>query len=97
MLQPPRDRYSLRRVLDSAGYVLYYTAVEEGFLFQYDDALQYHTRIRDAAKKILMLAAETVVGPGHSIPLHTGVEMSDKEIRDVVELVGMKDPDVASM
>jgi hypothetical protein len=84
VLQSPKDRYSVRRILDSAGYVLYYTAVDEGFLFQYDDALKYHTRIKDAAKKILILAAETVVGTGHSIPLHTVVEMSEKEIRDVI-------------
>ncbi|MGC8699342.1 MAG: IS1634 family transposase, partial [Candidatus Acidifodinimicrobium sp.] len=97
VLQPPKDRYSVRRILDSAGYVLYYTAVDEGFLSQYDDALKYHTRIKDAAKKILILAAETVVGPGHSIPLHTGVEMSEKEIRDVIELIGGKDPDIVSI
>ena len=63
---------------------MYSTAVEQGFLFHYDDALQCHTRIRDAAKKILMLAAETIVGPGHSIPLHLGV----REMREVIETCG---------
>ncbi len=91
---PPKDRYSVRRSLDSAAYIMYHTAVEEGFLFNYEDALLNHTRIKDAAKKILILAAETIVGPGHSIPLHIGIEMSDKEVRDVVELVGEKDPDI---
>ena len=98
VIRPPKDRYSVRRSLDSAAYIMYSTAVEQGFLFHYDDALQYHTRIRDAAKKILMLAAETIVGPGHSIPLHLGMqEMSDKEMRDVIELVGEKDPDIVSI
>lgn len=58
---------------------MYYTAVEEGFLFQYDEVLQQHTRIRDVAKKVLMLAAELVVGPKHPIPLHNSVEKSEKE------------------
>ena len=98
VIRPPKDRYSVRRSLDSAAYIMYSTAVEQGFLFHYDDALQYHTRIRDAAKKILMLAAETIVGPGHSIPLHLGMqEMSDKEMGDVIELVGEKDPDIVSI
>ena len=98
ILKPKVDRSTVRRVLDSAAYIMYSTAVEQGFLFQYDDALQYHTRIRDAAKKILMLAAETIVGPEHSIPLHTGMqEMKEKEIRDIVELVGEKDPDIVSI
>ena len=56
------------------------------------------TNIKDVAKKILILAAETIARPGHSIPLHPGIlELKEKEIRDVVELVGMNDPDVASM
>ena len=98
VVRPPKDRYSVRRSLDSAAYIMYSTAVEQGFLFHYDDALQYHTRIRDAAKKILMLAAETVVGPGYSIPLHLGMQkMSDKEVREIIELVGEKDPDIVSI
>ena len=45
-----------------------------------------------------MLAAETIAGPDYSIHLHAGIpELKEKEIRDVVELVGMKDPDVASI
>ena len=56
------------------------------------------TRIRDAAKKIVILAAESVMGPGHSIYIHTGItEMSDKEIRDVIDLVGRKNPDTVAM
>ena len=46
------------------------------------------TNIKDAAKKILILAAETIAGPDHSIHLHSGIpELKEKEIRDVVELV----------
>ncbi len=42
------------------------------------------TRIKDAAKKILILAAGTIAGPDHSIHLHAGTpELKEKEIRDV--------------
>lgn len=97
-LIPPVDRRTVRRVLDSAGYIMYLQALDNGFLANYEDALLGITNIRDAAKKILMLAAETIAGPDHSIHLHAGIpELKEKEIRDVVELVGMKDPDVASI
>ena len=77
---------------------MYLEALENGFLANYEDALLDITNIKDAAKKILMLAAETIAGPDRSIHLHSGIpELKEKEIRDVVELVGMKDPDVASM
>lgn len=95
---PPVDRRTVRRVLDSAGYIMYLEALENGFLANYEDALLGITNIKDAAKKILMLATETIAGPDHSIHLHAGIpELKGKEIRDVVELVGMKDPDVASI
>jgi len=46
----------------------------------------------------VILAAESVMGPGHSIYIHTGItEMSDKEIRDVIDLVGRKNPDTVAM
>ncbi len=97
-LIPPVDRRTVRRVLDSAGYIMYLEALENGFLANYEDALLGITNIKDAAKKILMLAAETIAGPDHSVRLHAGIpELKEKEIRDVVELVGMKDPDVASI
>ena len=97
-LIPPVDRRTVRRVLESAAYIMYLEALENGFLANYEDALLGITNIKDAAKKILMLAAETIVGPDHSIHLHAGIpELKEKEIRDVVELVGMKDPDVASI
>ncbi|MGC8618195.1 MAG: hypothetical protein ACP5UZ_05580, partial [Thermoplasmata archaeon] len=59
-LIPPVDRRTVRRVLDSAGYIMYLQALDNGFLANYEDALLGITNIRDAAKKILMLAAETI-------------------------------------
>ncbi len=43
----------------------------------------------DATKKVLMLAAKTIVGSEHSIQLHTDIpETRDNEIRDTIEPVG---------
>ena len=38
-LIPPVDRRTVRRVLDSAGYIMYLEALENGFLANYEDAL----------------------------------------------------------
>jgi len=98
ILIPPVDRKGVRMVLDSGAYVLYRIAQEKGILWQFEDVLNGLTGIRDAAKKIVILAAESVMGPGHSIYIHTGItEISDKEIRDVVDLVGRKNPDTVAM
>lgn len=97
ILMPPVDRKGVRIVLDSGPYVLYRTAQENGILWQFEDVLDGFTRIRDVVKKIVILAAESVMGPGHSIYIHTGItEMSDKEIRDVIDLVGRKNPDTVA-
>ena len=78
-LIPPVDRRTVRRVLESAAYIMYLEALENGFLANYEDALLGITNIKDAAKKILMLAAETIAGPDHSIHLHAGIpELKEK-------------------
>ncbi|MCL4448025.1 MAG: hypothetical protein M0Z77_09635 [Thermoplasmatales archaeon] len=98
ILKPSLNRKEVRRVLDSGAYVLYRIAQDDGILMQYEDSLDGLTGIRDAAKKIVILAAECIMGQDHSIYLHTGIQkMSDKEIRDVVDLVGRKDPDTIAM
>jgi len=61
ILMPPVDRKGVRMVLDSGPYVLYRIAQENGLLWQFEDVLNGFTRIRDAAKKIVILAAESVL------------------------------------
>ena len=97
-LRPPVDRKSVRRVLDSGPYILYRIAEDQGFIRQYEDVLSNLTMIKHAAKKIIILAAESVLGPCHSAYIRTSIpELSNKEIRDVVDLVGRKDPDTIGM
>ncbi len=94
---PPRYRRGIRSVLDSSAYIMFRTAEDYGFTAEYEDALNGLTSIPQAAMKIVMLAAECMVGREHSIHVHTGIpELREKEIRDVVELVGRKDPDVVA-
>ena len=52
---------------------MYLEALENGFLANYEDDLLCITNIKDAIKKILMLAAETIAGPDHSVHLHAGI------------------------
>ena len=45
-----------------------------------------------------LLPTESILDPGHSAYVLTGLhELSDKEIRDIVDLVGRKDPDTIGM
>ena len=56
------------------------------------------TGISDPAGKIVMLAAECITGPDHSIHLHIGIpELKEKEIRDLIDLVGSNDPDIIAI
>ena len=98
ILQPKIDRSSVRRVLDSAGYIMYRVAEEHGFIDRYQAAISGYCRIEDPAKKIVMLAAESLVGSEHSIHLHAGIpELKEKVIRDLIKLVGRSDPDTIAL
>ena len=73
---------------------MYRVDEDHGFVRQYEEMLYGLTAIKHAARKIIILAAESLLGSGHSAYGHTGIhELSDKEIRDIVDLVGRKDPD----
>ncbi|EQD74545.1 transposase (IS4), partial [mine drainage metagenome] len=97
-LKPPVDRKSVRRVLDSGPYVMYRVAEDHGFIRQYDEVMANLTGIKHAARKVIILAAESILGPGHSAYVHTSIpDLTDKETRDIVDLVGRKDPDTIGM
>lgn len=88
----------MRKILESSGYILYRVADENDFVDRYSLAIDDLTRISDPARKIVMLAAECITGPDHSIHLHTGIpELKEKEIRDLMDLVGSNDPDIIAI
>ena len=97
-IRTPRNRASVRKILESSGYILYRVAEEYGFVDRYSLAINDLTRISNPAGKIVMLAAECITGPEHSIHLHTGIpELKEKEIRDLIDLVGSNDPDIIAI
>ena len=72
-LKPPVDRKSVRRVLDSGPYILYRIVEDHGFIQQYEGTLYGLTEIKHAARKIIILAAESILGP---VILHTCTQVS---------------------
>ena len=98
IIKAPKNRTPVRKILESSGYILYRVAEDNGFIDRYSAAINDLTRISDPARKIVMLAAECITGPDHSIHLHTGVpDLKDKEIRDLIDLVGGNDPDITAI
>ncbi len=98
IIKAPKNRTPVRKILESSGYILYRVAEDNGFVDRYSIAINDLTRISDPAGKIVMLAAECITGPDHSIHLHTGIpELKEKEIRDLIDLLGSNDPDIIAI
>ncbi|QRF76018.1 Transposase [Thermoplasmatales archaeon] len=97
-IQKPRNRIQVRRVLESAPYILYRNAENFGINDDFITAMQGLTNMREAARRIIMLAASHMTGTFGSLELHTGIRDSTvKEERDLVDFIGSKDPDVISI
>ena len=98
IIQKPGNRISVRRVLESAPYILYRHAEDFGISDDFITAIQGLTNMREAARRIIMMAASAVAGTSGSMELHTGIrEGTVKENRDLVEFLGSQDPDVISI
>ena len=68
-----RNRISARKVLDSAPYLMYRFAEEFGIEDPSISALDGLTNIWEAARRILILAAESTTGSYRSINFRTGI------------------------
>ncbi|MCL5730923.1 MAG: hypothetical protein M1605_02230 [Candidatus Thermoplasmatota archaeon] len=98
IIKAPKNRAPVRKILESSGYILYRVAEDNGFIDRYSAAINDLTRIRDPARKIVMLAAECITGSDHSIHLHTDIpDLKDNEILDLIDLVGSNDPDITAI
>ena len=94
----PRNRITARKVLDSAPYIMYRFAEDFGMQDSFISALDGLTNIREAARRIVILAAGSMTGSYGSIDLHTGIhEGSVKEDRDLIDMIGSLDPDIISI
>ena len=89
IIKAPKNRTLVRKILELSGYIFYRVAEDNGFVDRYSIAINDLTRISDPAWKIVMLAAECITGPDHSIHLHTGIpDLKKKEIRDLIDIGG---------
>lgn len=97
-IQKPGNLISVRKVLESAPYILYRHVEDFGINDDFTTAIQALTNMREAARRIIMMAASAVTGTTGSMELHTGIrDGTIKENRDLVDFIGSKDPDVISI
>jgi transposase len=97
-VRKPRNRIAARKVLDSAPYIMYRFAEDFSIQDSFISALDGLTSIREAATRIVILAAGSMTGSSGSINLHTGIhDGSVKEDRDLTDFIGSENPDVISI
>ena len=97
-VRKPRNRITARKVLDSAPYIMYRFAEDFGMQDSFISVLDGLTSIREAARRIVILAAGSMTGSYGSINLHTGIhEGSVKEDRDLVDFISSLAPDIISI
>ena len=87
-VRKPRNRITARKVLDSAPYIIYRFAEDFGIQDSFISALDGFTNIREAARRIVILAARSMTG------IHDG---SVKEERDLTDFIGSENPDIISI
>lgn len=98
IVQKPRNRILVRRILDSAPYILYRHAEDFGIQDDFISALEGLTNMREAARRTVMLAASSVTRTTGSMELHTGIRAGTvKEDRDLADFIGSLDPDIISI
>ena len=97
-VRKPRNRITVRKVLDSAPYIMYRFAEDFGMQNSFISALDGLTNISKAARRIVILAARSMTGSYGSIDLHTGIhDGSVKEDRDLTDFIGSENLDIISI
>ena len=97
-VRKPKSRITTRKVFDSAQYIIYRFAEDFGMQDSFISALYGVTHIREAARRIVILAAVSIMGSFGSIELHTGIhDGSVKEDHDHIDLVSSLDPNIISI
>ena len=98
VIQEPRKRIMVRRIIESAPYIMYRYAEDFGIMDDFIPAISGFTNMREAARRIIMLAASAVSGTTGSMEPHTGIRVGIvKEDRDLMDFIGSLDPDVISI
>ena len=83
IMQEPKKRIMVRRIIESAPYIMYRYAENFGIMDDFIPAINGLTNMREAARRIVELAAMSVFGSTVSIEMHTEIKVSTvKENRD---------------
>ena len=72
-VREPRNRITARKVLDSVMYIIYRFAEDICIRDSFISALGGLTNIREAARRLVILAARFMTGSYGSIDIHTGI------------------------
>ncbi|WP_287961154.1 hypothetical protein [Acidiplasma sp.] len=98
VIQEPRKRIMVRRVIESAPYIMYRHAEDFGIVDDFIPAISGFTNMRDAAGRIVELAAMDMFGSTGSIEMHTGIrDGTVKENRDLIDFIGSENPHIAAV
>ncbi|MCL4345851.1 MAG: hypothetical protein M1496_05770 [Candidatus Thermoplasmatota archaeon] len=73
VIQEPKKRIMVRRIVESAPYILYRYAEDFGIMDEFMPAITGLTNMRDAARRIVAIAAMDMFGSTGSIEIRTGL------------------------
>ena len=98
VIQETGKRIMVRRVIESAPYIMYRHAEDFGIVDDFIPAISGFTNMREAAGRIVELAAMDMFGSTGSIEMHTGIrDGTVKENRDLVDFIGSENPHIAAV
>ncbi len=98
IVKEPKKNINVRRVFDTAPYIMYKVAEDFGIFDDFIPAIDGLTDISDASRKIVELAIMNLLGTAGSIEMHTGLkEGTVKEKRDLIQFLGSENPDIISI
>ena len=98
VIQEPRKRIMVRRIIESAPYIMYRYAEDFGIMDDFIPAISGFTSMRETARRIVELAAMDMFGSTGSIEMHTGIrDGTVKENRDLIDFIGSDNPHIAAV
>ncbi len=98
VIQEPRKKIMVRRIVESAPYIMYRFAEDFGIMDDFIPAIGGLTNMREAARRIVELAAMDMFGSTGSIEMHVGIKDGTvKENRDLIDFIGSENPDVTAV
>ena len=98
VIHEPRNRARVRRILDSAPYILYRYAENFGIMDGFISTISGITNMRDAARMIVELAAMDMFGSSGLIEMHMGMrDGTVKENRDLINFIGSGNSHVSAL